>query len=73
MNFLAILFALFQVGTAPSPSNIARIRAKTPVEDISSLDAAHVAGVFKNPGNSLMRQIGPPLGGDVLYLFPDGT
>ncbi|PYT49663.1 MAG: hypothetical protein DMG43_15745 [Acidobacteria bacterium] len=74
MNFLAILFALLQVGTAPSASNpIARIRAKTPVEDVSSLDAVHIAGVFKNPGKSLIKRIGPALSGDILYLFPDGT
>ncbi len=74
MNFLAILFALLQVGTAPSAFNpIARIRARTPVEDASSLDATHIAGVFKNPGKSLIKRIGPALSGDILYLFPDGT
>ncbi len=74
MNFLAILFALLQVGTTPSASNpIARIRAKTPVEDVSSLDAAHIAGVFKNPGKSFIKQTGGALSGDILYLFPDGT
>jgi hypothetical protein len=74
MNFLAILLALLQVGTAPSASNpIARIRAKTPVEDLSSLDAEHIAGVFKNAGKSLIKRIGPTLSGDILYLFPDGN
>jgi hypothetical protein len=74
MKFLAILFALLQVGTSPSASNpIARMRAKTPVEDLSSLDAAHIAGVFKNPGKSLIKRIGLALSGDILYLFPDGT
>jgi hypothetical protein len=74
MNFVLILFALLQVATAPSGlSLIERVRAKTPVKDLSSLDAAQVAGVFKNPGKSLMKQIGPGLSGDVLYMFPDGT
>jgi len=74
MSFLAILFALFQVATAPSASNSAeKIDAKIPMKDLSSLDATHIAGVFKNPGKSLMKRIGPGLSGDVLYLFPDGT
>ena len=74
MSFLTILFALFQVVTAPSASNpVERISAKTPVKDLSSLDAKHIVGIFKKPGKSLMKQIGPGLSGDVLYLFPDGT
>jgi len=47
--------------------------AKTPVTALSSTDATHIAGIFKNPGKSLIKRIGGQLSGDTLYLFPDGT
>ena len=72
MSAFVVLLALLQVG--PSASTlIERIQAKTPVEDVSSLDVAHIAGVYKNPGTSLIKEIGGALSGDVLYLLPDGT
>ena len=74
MKLLAILCALFQAATGASPSSpLERIPSKTVVEDLSSLEAVRIAGVFKNPGKSLIKKIGGTLSGDILYLFPDGT
>jgi hypothetical protein len=74
MSFLAILLSLIQLATPASASKpIERLCAKTPVTGLSAIDAAHIAGIFKNPGKSLIKRIGGALSGETLYLFRDGT
>lgn len=74
MSCLAILCVLLQLsGARSNPEPIDRLRARIPVEYPSSPNVARVCGVFKNPGKTLIREIGNFLAGDILYLFPDGT
>jgi hypothetical protein len=74
-----VLFALFlvfadqDVTNISGPSPIERLQAKVSVESLDVADASRLAGHYSNPPKELVRLIGGVLGGNDLYLFPDGT
>jgi hypothetical protein len=50
-----------------------RIRAKVPVQEVSTDSIADISGHYSSPGPTVVKRIGGVLSGDELYLFPDGT
>lgn len=54
-------------------TNFARLRSKIDVEQIGAPAMNSVAGHYSSNPEELRKRVGPPLGGDDLYLFPDGS
>jgi hypothetical protein len=74
MTMLTFVFLLMQfVGLQSAVSPLERLRAKIAVEPVTNLTPAQFAGQYKNPSKELINRVGPPLDGDSLYIFPDGT
>jgi hypothetical protein len=74
MNSIALLIVLLQLlGGQTAISPLDRLRAKTAVDPVTKLTPVQIAGQYKNPSNELIKLIGPPLGGNNLYIFPDNT
>jgi len=52
---------------------LARLRSKLAVDPIPVLTKDAIAGHFTTSSEELGRRVGPFLGGDDLYLFPDAA
>jgi hypothetical protein len=61
------------VEAQPVASPVKRLQAKTAVEPIANLTRRQIAGRYTNPSQELIQSSGPPLVGNNLYIFPDGT
>jgi len=74
MTLLTLVVLLVQLGGLhPAVGPLERIRAKISVEPVANLNPAEFAGQYKNPSKELISRVGPPLGGNSLYIFPDKT
>jgi hypothetical protein len=72
MRVLGIIVLLFLMTSCSKP--IDRIRTKIgAVEEIAAADASVMAGIYVQPGPSYAARAPGSLGGNYLYLFPDGT
>jgi hypothetical protein len=61
------------VEAQPAASPVKRLRAKTSVEPIANLTRRQIAGRYTNPSQELIKSSSPPVVGNNLYIFPDGT
>lgn len=69
VGFILLLLQLVNSQITTSP--LERLRAKTTIESITDRSPAELAGQYKNPSKELIGRVGPPLAGNILYLFPD--
>lgn len=70
----ALLFLLAQVATSPTLHEaVERLRAKTPVDAVRGASIEQLSGRYTSTSEELGKYVGPFLGGEDLYLFPDGT
>ena len=75
-TMLAIVLPLLAtpVGAKSSAASpLERLRAKTRVDAVTEIAPAHLAGKYTSTSKELQERVGPFLGGNDLYLFPDGT
>jgi hypothetical protein len=68
---LVILAQLASAGHEATP--LGRLRAKVPVEAVASVPPAQFAGRYTTTSEELGKLTGPFMGGEDLYLFPDGS
>lgn len=74
MNAIALFVLLLQlVSGQSSTSPLERIRGKITVDPETSLSPLRIAGRYSKPSKELIKLVGPPLGGNNLYIFPDNT
>lgn len=74
MNSITLLALLLQLVSGQSATSwLERIRAKIVVDPVTNLARVQIAGQYANPSKELVKLVGPPLGGNNLYIFPDNT
>jgi hypothetical protein len=57
----------------PAEVGLARLRSKIDIEPVDVLAMNSIAGHYSSSSDELREKAGPPLSGNDLYLFPDGT
>jgi hypothetical protein len=69
--FVVLLLQLVSGQSAAGPLD--RIRARISVDSLPNLTGIQIAGMYANPSKELIKQTGPPLAGEKLYIFPDNS
>ena len=73
MRWIASFVLCLQLASGQAmPAALQRIRAKTPVDSVPHLEE-RIAGHYVNPSKELIKQTGPALAGENLYIFPDNS
>jgi len=71
VSFVVLLLQLVSGQSTTGP--LSSIRAKISVESLPNLSGIQIAGQYANPSQELIKRTGPPLSGEILYIFPDNS
>ena len=74
LGLITLLLAATQSSSSPSASEaLKRVAARVPVVRVEAQAPAQLAGRYTGQTIELKALVGPFLGGEDLYLFPDGS